>query len=563
MNRVLSSRLGLLALILATCVLVATTWHYFGHTWDEPEHLAAGMELLDHGGYEYDLQHPPIARLLIALGPYLDGARSQGTPPPDGRPEGVAILYGRGMYSRDLALARLGALPFLALLLGTTWVWGRRLMSPGAALLATALVATTPPILGHAGLATLDVAAAGTCLLALYALQAWLAGGTLRQAIALGFTCGVAIGTKLSAIPFLAVGMVVLGSATWLQSRTDAGRLLPRRHGGSRIVGHAAAGFAVACAVLTLAYGGRFIYFTDAAHRYDQALTYLFGRSGFGHDVAYAVAARVPLPMAFHLLIGGIEALAVHNQSGHLSFLLGETRTSGWWYFYIVALAVKLPLPLLGLGLPGLARLTVVGWRQRSAWHLAPPLLFIAILGFCCAVSRINVGVRHVLVLVPLLALGAAYLVQVLARSLATTRNQRRLVAGFAALGALLTWQLVTLVRTYPDYLAYFNETVRHPERVLVDSDLDWGQDLKRLEQRLAELGATHVALGYLGTTDLGREPLPPFTVLESGRPAQGWVAITALARMRDPQAYAWLAAYRPVERIGKTIDLYWIPARL
>ena len=140
MNRVLSSRLGLLALILATCVLVATTWHYFGHTWDEPEHLAAGMELLDHGGYEYDLQHPPIARLLIALGPYLDGARSQGTPPPDGRPEGVAILYGRGMYSRDLALARLGALPFLALLLGTTWVWGRRLMSPGAALLATALV---------------------------------------------------------------------------------------------------------------------------------------------------------------------------------------------------------------------------------------------------------------------------------------------------------------------------------------------------------------------------------------------------------------------------------------
>jgi hypothetical protein len=45
------------------------------HTWDEPEHLAAGLELLDRGRYDYDTQHPPIARVLVALGPYLAGAR--------------------------------------------------------------------------------------------------------------------------------------------------------------------------------------------------------------------------------------------------------------------------------------------------------------------------------------------------------------------------------------------------------------------------------------------------------------------------------------------------------
>ncbi|MEO8224907.1 MAG: phospholipid carrier-dependent glycosyltransferase [Gammaproteobacteria bacterium] len=547
----------LLTLILATCGLVASTWHYFGHSWDEPEHLAAGMELLDHGHYEYDLQHPPLARLLIALGPWLDGARSHGTPPPDGVVEGLAILYGGGHYDRDLTLARLGVLPFLAVLLVATWLWGRRLVpasQPALALVATALVASTPPVLGHAGLATLDVAAAGTCLLALYALQTWFTGPTWRQALVAGLACGVAVATKLSAIPFLAVGVVAFAVINTKPLRVVSWRGLS----------HGAAALAVVGVVLTLVYGGRFLYFTDATGRYDQALTYLFGTSGRAHDLAYAVAARVPLPEALRLLIGGIQALTMHNQAGHLSFLLGETRTTGWWYFYPVALATKLPLPLLVLGLAGLGGLAVTGWRQRNAWQLAPPLLFVAILAFCCTVSHINVGVRHVLIEVPLLALGAGWLLQSLWHALTTAslpRSRLAVAAGCAALCAPLAWQLATLVSAYPDYLPYFNEAVRHPEGVLVDSDLDWGQDLKRLEQRLAELGIPHVALAYRGTADLGREPLPAFTTLAPGQPTDGWIAISALARAKDPQGYAWLLQFHPVERIGKTIDLYRIPA--
>ena len=92
----------LAGLSMATCLLVASTWSTFSHTWDEPEHLAAGLQLVDTGHYDYDIQHPPIARALMALGPYLAGARSQGLPPPDGKPEGIAILYGEGHY--DLSL---------------------------------------------------------------------------------------------------------------------------------------------------------------------------------------------------------------------------------------------------------------------------------------------------------------------------------------------------------------------------------------------------------------------------------------------------------------------------
>jgi hypothetical protein len=123
-----------------------------------------------------------------------------------------------------------------------------------------------------------------------------------------------------------------------------------------------------------------------------------------------------------------------------------------------------------------------------------------------------------------------------------------------------VAWQVSTLASAYPDYLPYFNETVSHPERVLVDSDLDWAQDLRRLERRLAELNVPSVSLAYQGTADLARETLPPFVRLPPRQPATGWVAITALTRAHEPAGYAWLDSYRPVERIGKTVDLYFIP---
>jgi 4-amino-4-deoxy-L-arabinose transferase-like glycosyltransferase len=549
--------IALVAITLLACGLAASTWSVFGHTWDEPEHLAAGMALLDRGRYDYDIQHPPLARLALALGPYLAGARSQGSPPPDGRPEGVAILYRGGHYDRYLTLARAGALPFLALLVITTYVFARPVVSRGGALLATAFVATTPVVLGHGALATLDVPGAATCLLALCAARRWLRTGRFRDALWLGLAVGLAVGTKLSAIPFVALGGLALAGVSTLERGSGAAAPAPRPSqwaGGLLIAG------LVTAAVLTAAYGGRFVYLTDETGRYNQALSYLFGYAGPVHDAAYAVAARVKVPEAFQLIVGGIEALSVHNRAGHASYLFGEIRNLGWWYFYLVALAVKTPLPLLLLGLPGLALLARDGITTPNAARLAAPALFIVLLAFCSLYSHINIGVRHVLVLYPLLAVGAAASV---VRLWAWIRAQRAWAARSAmgaALGALLLWQAAAIVRSWPDYLPYFNELVTEPRAVLVDSDLDWGQDLKRLTLRLAALRVPSVSLAYLGTADLTREPLPPYVLLKPDEQATGWIAVSALARVRAPQRFAWLDAYRPRERVGTSIDLYFVP---
>jgi 4-amino-4-deoxy-L-arabinose transferase-like glycosyltransferase len=553
-------RLGLILLILVSSLLAASTWRIYGHTWDEPEHLAAGLELLDRGKYEYDTEHPPIARVLIALGPFLTGSHSFGTPPPDGTQEGIDILYDGGHYDRTLMLARLGTLPFLAVLLLAMWLWARRIAaSEGEALLAVLLLATVPPIIGHAALAALDIPGTATTLLALYLLQKWVGSGSRRDAILFGLATGVAVGTKLSAVPFIGLGVLVL-----LLAR----QFFPAALGASEAPASSApatsavsgwqrrvSGFAwivlATMVPIVLAYGRRSIDLTELPARFDWVLGYLFPGGSTAHGLAYSLLGHVRLPEAFWDFAEGVVALKAHNDSGHLSFLLGHVKPGGWWYFYFVALAVKTPLPLLATGPIGLGLLARDGWRERNLWRVAPAVLFVTLLAFASLFSRINIGIRHVLILYPFLAMGGAYALGLAWRSGS--------LVGKSAVALLVVWQVSTLATAYPDYFPYFNETVGHPEHVLVDSDLDWGQDLRRLERRLAELKVPSVSLAYQGTADLAKEMLPPYVLLPPRKPATGWVAITALTREHEPAGYTWLDAYRPVERVGKTIDLYFI----
>jgi Dolichyl-phosphate-mannose-protein mannosyltransferase len=598
------TRVALALLILAACLLAASTWRIYSNTWDEPEHLAAGIELLDKGRYEYDTEHPPIVRALMALGPYLAGARSFGTPPPDGVQEGVDILYTGGHYDLYLTLARLGTLPFLVMLLFSAWLWARRLTrSEGEALLAVLLLASVPPVLGHAALATLDVAAAGTVLLALYALQCWLDSARWRDAVFFGVTAGIAVGAKFSAIPFLGLGFVVLAGAQWVVRGqavvvggagergvgTDrgvvaeqaavvhggAGRVAAAERGGPAFavveVGRAAVSAArtrliglalivvMAMVPLAIAYGVRSPGANVVAHKFDWAIVFLQHERGISHD-AGVLLQHLWLPTWVKGFFEGIIALKAHNDSGHLSFLLGQQRSTGWWYFYLVALAAKTPIPLLVTGPIGMVVLAREGWRARDAWRLAPLVLFLTLLAFASGFSHINIGIRHVLVLYPFMALGGAHLLALTWGALRKAAVGPLAVVGQGGLVVLVAWQVLTLWTANPDYLPYFNEAVTHPDQVLVDSDLDWGQDLRRLEQRAAEIKIPQLNLAYRGTANLARESLPPFLIMPPWKPATGWVAISALAKVHDPKGYAWLDAYKPLELVGKTIELYYVP---
>jgi hypothetical protein len=550
--KIVTFRIVAVTIAVLACALAISTYPTFGHTWDEPEHIAAGMQLLDRGVYTYDVQHPPLARVAMAIGPYLAGARSYGEPGPSGEQEGRDLLYRTGNYDRLLTLARLGVLPFFIVLMGATWLWARHYFGAAEAALATFFIACTPPLVGHAAVAALDVPGAAFCTLAMYLLVRWLDEPSLKWSALLGLAAGLAVGTKLSAIPFLVVVTATWAAMFWFK---NGGRIVRERLQSAHLGLRIGLVVVVALATTSACYGLQFERLTDATHRANEAIDYLVPASGRAHDIAYDIAEHVPFPVGTERLILSIGALQKHNGDGHLSYFMGELRRNGWWDFYIVALALKTPLPLFALGLAGLGWLT---WKARKGpWTWAtPPCAFAALLFFCSAYSHINIGVRHVFVLYPLLAIGAAALTMKLWRTYKAIPARTGLIV-------LLAWQVSSLWTSHPDYLAYFNELGdRHPERFLIDSDLDWGQDMRRLEHRLHERRIDHFSLVYRGTADLIREDLPHFTLLPPFVHATGWVAAGLLAKATgaEGEGYLWLNKYRPVERIGKSIDLYYIP---
>ncbi len=543
-------------LILAASVLVASTWRHYNAIWDEPEHLGAGMQLLQRDFYTYDVQHPPLARMAMALGPHLAGARLTDVPGARGGEQaGRELLYNSGHYDLYLHLARAGMLPFLAILLWSTWAWARHSHGAGTALLATLLLVSTPPLLGHAGFAALDIPGAAMFTLACYCLLRWFETHSWRFAMFAGAASGLAIASKMSALPFIGLAGLAWLICWWFSRarRDNTGVVASTSPGRWWTQAVSIVLLTLICASLT--YSLEFRYTVTDQQPVNAAWTFLFGDSGWAHDAVHALARNVPLPTGLEHLVLSIQALLKHNSDGHLSYLLGQHSHSGFVHFYVVALAVKTPLPLLVFGLAGLILLVLRA--RRLGWTIAAPsIAFVVLLAFCSFYSRINIGLRHVFVLYPLLCLAAAALIVELWQ-----RYHQRLA--HAALVLLVGWQVSLLYSAYPDYLAWFNVTAgKHPEHILIDSDLDWGQDVARLRQRLTDLRVDQFVFVYRGSLDLVAEGLPGVRMAEPLQPTTGWVAASLYARETEweGKAFAWLRQYTPQERIGASIELYYIP---
>jgi len=221
----------------------------------------------------------------------------------------------------------------------------------------------------------------------------------------------------------------------------------------------------------------------------------------------------------------------------------------------------KAPVPFLVLCLVGLRAFLTRPVRWTAVAPAAAALAIFLVTMFV----KYDAGVRHVMVVFPLLAViaggGCAFLWQSPGRLLAWRR---------LALATLLLGQCVSGLRAHPDYIAYFNEFAgRDPSRVLAAGcDLDCGQDMFRLSHVLQEKHISHFKIAVWSSADLSRMNLPAFETLPPFQPVTGWIAISLRSlRLGDvlhstypPGAFSWLAGKRPVEQIGKTILLYYIP---
>ena len=557
---------------LAVCVAVGVlrivlTYLTQYQTIDEPIHVAAGLHWLtadqtqfDSDGTFFQEDYAPLGSLAAAALPFLRGLRP-GRDVPDIAREGHAILRTGNDFELNLALARAGTLPFFAGATVLVWLWARHIAGPVAAVAAALLFTTLPPVLAHAGLATTDVAGSSMLLAALYAFVRWLEQPTLLTAAFLGSAAGLAVLGKFSALLFLPACVAVLGIVILARKRPSPD--VVRREWRRRREGVVVA-LSIAFLLVWAVYRFQVATWTSADRRPHKILAFAEPFLEGHHGLRDAANALLELPIPAVNFFRGIDSLSKRTVRDELSFFLGEFRTTGCWYFFPVLIAVKTPIAFLLLFASGLVAL----FRDRPSdggWRLLAPAACAAAIVAVSLPSRMNIGLRHVLPVYGFLAISAG-------------SGWARLVRGrhgswFVVTGCgLLAWQLTASLAAHPDYLASFNALAgRHPERVTVDSDLDWGQDLWRLRDRLWEVGARRVTLGYWGGGADG-QGLPPTESLLPYRPAEGWVAISEKTFRTVGEnarraigaregAFDWLGPY-PYKRVGASIRLYCIPPK-
>ncbi len=460
----------------------------------------------------------------MAPGPKILRARSKNA---IGK-EGVAILFEGDRYDLTIALARLGVLPFFWIACLVVYRWGLRYFGPATAVVALFLFSFSPPVLAHAGLATTDMAVTAFVGAAFLAAAIWVERPTLRNGALFGLCAGLAVLTKFSALAFLPSSIAV--ALIW---RGFTRRLKPRQTASAVWERIPSFGLALLTTCLTI----------WAVYRFS------FGPTVFGF--------RLPAPE----LYAGIEQVIRHNSEGHPSYLLGHYMQNGVWYYFPLVLAIKTPigfLLLLGLGVAPTFR---NNGRFRNAWL---PLAFSAGILGVALFSHINIGIRHVLPIYTGLALLAgAAAVHLL--DMASTRTWAAAVLGIAIL-----WFAGASLSSHPDYLPYFNEFAgSHPENIVVDSDLDWGQDMKRLGARLQQAGARELSmLVFLRDLPQGAFGLPPIpATIDALKPMPGWNAVslsmwkeTRLGLLYAHPEYTPWPEIAPVpgERIGKGILLWY-----
>ena len=536
---------------------------------DEIIHLPPGYAALKLGDHRMNPLHPPLARVIAAWPLLFMDVRVD---PEDlawrtSRPWewGKRFLYRWNDGDRLLFRGRLPMVALTMVLILAVFLWARRLWGLPAGLLALVLCVLSPELLAHGHLVTNDMPLVMFVFLSVIGFERLAERVTVWRVVAVGLAVGAAFATKFSAFavpPILALLSFVVA---W------GSRPLSIGLAGTHKVTRPLTKLAVLAGVLLVA-AALALVVVWASYGFHSALTPdpVVDAAMHAHDTP---PASPVLRLGAELTRGRLLPEAwvwgflncFKSFASRPSFLLGRYSDKGWWYYFPVTLALKTPIPLLVL----LAAAAVLAWTRpasaRAQWFVwLPPAVFLAL----TMTQNINIGHRHVLALQPFLIVAASRVASVAWASRARW--------GRVAVVALGCAYAASVLRVHPHYLAYFNELAGGPSqgwRWLVDSNVDWGQDLPGLKQYMDAHAVPRVTLCYFGTADPGYygiagdrlpgyQPPPPSTVVRTVKPGD-IVAISAThlqGLYLDPEMLPLMAQFRartPIASIGHSIFIY------
>jgi hypothetical protein len=523
-----------LLVVLLLCqmaVAMVTTAVQQTPTIDEPVYVGTAADYLHEHRVLYNPEHPPLGKLVIGVGvafadPHVDGSFTG-----DQGELGRHLLYESGNDPWRLMLfARLPVI-VLTLVFGLiVFAFARELAGAAGGLTALGLYAFSPDVIAHGSLATLDVPAAGFVL-----ASAWLAWRARRRphlyVPLTGLALGAALATKMSmlaAVPVL-LTLTVLSMWSTRPATESRRRTLLRAAAGAGVVALAAVAVVWACYLVV-----------DPRLRWSPQQ-----HVPVVHGLREHVVDLLPFPEAYR---DGMRIQFGFENYPWQGFLFGRLYTGSLWYYLPTALLVKTPLGMLVLWVAGaVAVVAVRRLRPAAPWLLLPTAVLLA----AAMTGARDFGARYAIFVPMFLAVAAGCVVVV-----------RWRWAPVAA-AALVLFVAVSSLRTYPYYLPYSNEAFGGPGRThlrLHDSNVDWGQDLGRLADRLDErYRGERIWLVYKGSG------VPSFYGIDASDPrgvpvgeVRGLLVVSdsSVAKATGRLA-ALIDSSRPIDTVGHSITIY------
>ncbi|MEW1777341.1 phospholipid carrier-dependent glycosyltransferase [Streptomyces sp. NPDC086777] len=494
-------------------------------TIDEPVYVATATDYLHEHRLRYNVEHPPLGKLVIMAGIAVADPHYDPSYRGDQGQVGRHLLYSSGNDPwRVMLWARLPVI-VLTLLFGlVAFAFAREVLGTAAGLLALALYCFSPDVVAHGSLATLDVPSAGFVL-----TSAWLVWRARRRPRlylpAAGAALGASVATKMSALPAIPVLVALAVVSVW---GARPGRAL-------RALAAAAVVTVTAVAVVWLSYLA-----VDPRLRAlpTEPVPAVHGLRGL-------LTGLLPFPESYRDGMRMQFALEDYPWQG---YLFGHLYTGSRWYYLPAAVLVKTPLGMLALWAAGAVALVAVRRLRRAApYLLVPPAVLLA----SAMTGSRDFGTRYAVFMPMFLAVAGA-------AALTVRRRWARPVGG-----ALVLFVAVSSLRTFPFYLPYANEAFGGPantHRWLHDSNVDWGQDLGRLADRLAErYPGERIWLVYKGSG------VPAYYGIHAADPrkvAPGQVhGLLVVSDSSAAKARGRLAELidtsRPVDDVGHSITIY------
>lgn len=527
------------ALVMLGIHATLLTWgaSVHGPTLNEPGHLVAGISNWQFGRFDVYKVNPPLVRMVAAIPVLLTGTETDWSSFHEGvgaRPEfalGSDFVSANGVRSLWLfTLARWACIPFSLLGGYVCYRWGRELYGQAAGILALALWCFCPNILAHAQLITPDAAATALGVAATYTFWQWLKQPTWWHTVVSGFVLGIAELAKTTLVIFYPLWPIM-----WLIYRWPDRRGLSKRD-WLRELSMLVARTVICLYVINLGYGFegtgtklgdyRFVSATLGAEG-DAEKAPLNG----GNRFANAWVSWLPVPLPKNYVLGIDLQKQDFENYGQPSYLRGQFSPKGWWYYYLYALVIKVPLGTwILLGLAAAVRIWVpvkIEWRDE--FILLTPA--VVILAFVSSQTGFSEHMRYVLPIFPFVFIwiGRA----------AVVFEQRRWLGG-SLVGVALAWSIGSSLWVYPHSLSYFNELVGGPTggpAHLIHSNVDWGQDLLKLKKWLEKHPEARpinlIYFGYFDPEHIGIDYMVPeeFASIQVGgslaKIPPGWYAVS------------------------------------